>query len=263
MQINFGLNSILGAFGGFIFGGWVGAIIGFLLGSFSDYQQRVRSQGQGNQRGGQQYSGGYTNYQSGPFTQQNIQNEFSRSLLTLSAVVIKADGKVLKSELEFVKQFLVQQFGRNLAQNYLLEFKTILDGPINIQETCARINRLMQPQQRSILCQYLFGIAQSDGNVSKNEYDAIERIARLLNIPDYEFKQLKSMFWKDAADAYRVLGLDKNATDQELKKAYRRMAVENHPDKVANLGEQHQKAANEKFQKIQEAYETIKKERGF
>ena len=260
MQLNFGLNSILGAIGGYFFTQhWLGALVGFIIGAFTDGQQRQRVQGSGSSQG----SRGYSSYQSSPFSQSNLQNEFSNSLLILSAEVIRADGKGLKSEVEFVKQFLVQQFGRTLAQEYLLKFKTILAGPINIHDTCAKINRVMQPQQRAILCQYLFGIAQSDGNVSKNEYDAIERIAKLLGIPDYEFNQLKSMFWKDAGDAYKVLGLDKNASDQDLKKAYRKMAVENHPDKVASLGEHHQKAAKEKFQKIQEAYETIKKDRGF
>jgi DnaJ like chaperone protein len=254
MQINFGLNSILGAVGGFIFGGWIGAIVGLLIGMYSDRQGTA---------GNGQRQGGYSSFQGNPYSQQTVRSEFSKSLLILSAEVIRADGKILKSELEFVKQFLVQQFGRQLAQEYLLQFKEILNGPINLSETCSRINRIMQPQQRSMLCQYLFGIAQSDGNVSKNEIEAIERIANLLRIPQYEFSQLKSMFWKDAANSYKILGLDKDATDQELKKAYRKMAIENHPDKVASLGDQHQKAAKEKFQKIQDAYETIKKERGF
>ena len=122
---------------------------------------------------------------------------------------------------------------------------------------------MMQPQQRLMLIQYLFGIAQSDGNVSKHELDSIHRIANMLGIPDYKFEQIKSMFWKDASDDYKTLGIAKDASDQDIKKAYRKMAIEHHPDKVANLGEQHQKAAKEQFQKIQEAYENIKKERGF
>lgn len=257
MHINFGLNSIFGAFGGYMFGGWIGGIIGFVIGTIYDGQQRQQA------GGGSQRTGGYSSFQGNPYSQSTVRTEFSKSLLILSAEVIRADGKILKSELEFVKQFLVQQFGRQLAQEYLLQFKEILNGPINLNETCARINSMMQPQQRAMLCQYLFGIAQSDGNVSKKEIESIEKIARLLGISEYEFAQLKSMFWKDAADSYKVLGLDKNATDQELKKAYRKMAVEHHPDKVASLGEQYQKAAKEKFQKIQDAYETIKKERGF
>jgi DnaJ like chaperone protein len=121
----------------------------------------------------------------------------------------------------------------------------------------------MPLQQRTVLVQYLFGIAQADGNVSKVELSVIERIAIMLKIPISEFEQLKSMFWKDASNSYRILGVDPSATNEEIKKAYRKMAVAHHPDKYAQMGEEHQKAANEKFQKIQDAYETIKKDRDF
>ena len=196
------------------------------------------------------------------FSQQAVQQQFSKSLLILSAEVMKADGKILKAELDFVKQFLNQQFGPREAQVYVIQLKTILQQSNDIQQTCMNISRMMPTQQRTMLVQYLFGIAQSDGNISKPEMSVIERISTMLGIPAHEFAQLKSMFWKDAANSYKVLGIDKSADDRAVKKAYRKMAVENHPDKFAILGEQHQKAANEKFQKIQDAYETIKKERG-
>ena len=70
------------------------------------------------------------------------------------------------------------------------------------------------------------------------------------------------MFYKDTDSAYDVLEISPNATDDEVKSAYRRMAMKNHPDKVATLGPDVQKAAEEKFRKIQEAYETIKRQRG-
>jgi DnaJ like chaperone protein len=70
------------------------------------------------------------------------------------------------------------------------------------------------------------------------------------------------MFYKDAKSAYSVLEISHSATDDEVRSAYRRMAMKYHPDKVATLGPEVQKAAEEKFRKIQEAYETIKKERG-
>ena len=105
--------------------------------------------------------------------------------------------------------------------------------------------------------------AQADGHVSTSEVNLIERIANYFRISDLEFQQLKSMFYKDASNAYKVLGIDSSVTDIEIKKAYRKMAVKHHPDKYNQMGEEHQKAAKEKFQKLQDAYETIKKERGF
>ncbi len=71
-----------------------------------------------------------------------------------------------------------------------------------------------------------------------------------------------AMFGAGADDAYKILGIEKDASDDDVKKAYRSMAMKHHPDKVANLGEDVRKAAEEKFKSIQNAYERIKRERG-
>ena len=110
---------------------------------------------------------------------------------------------------------------------------------------------------------YLFGIAKSDGNVSQSEMSVIERIASQLGVPAVEFDSVKNMFYRNVDSDYKILGIDANATDEEVKKAYRKMAITYHPDKVAQMGEEYQKGAKEKFQKIQDAYEALKKRRGF
>jgi DnaJ like chaperone protein len=260
MISTFGL--IGGILGLIIFKSAWGAFLGYFIGSLF---QNVGKVNPGNTQGQRsQYTGGAGGYsrQSGSFYGQNPQAQFSKSLLILSAEVMKADGKVLKAELDFVKNFLVNQFSEQQASYYLLQLKDILSSSYNLQQTCMDLNSFMPVQQRAILVQYLFGIAQSDGRVSDVEFKVIERISILLRIPTSEFEQLKSMFWKDAGNAYKALGVDKASTDDEIKKAYRKMAIAHHPDKYATMGEEHQKAAKEKFQKIQEAYEIIKKERG-
>ncbi len=70
------------------------------------------------------------------------------------------------------------------------------------------------------------------------------------------------MFVKDINSAYKVLEISPEATDDEVKAAYRKMAVKYHPDKVAHLGDDIQHAAKEKFQHLSAAYEEIKKQRG-
>ena len=112
------------------------------------------------------------------------------------------------------------------------------------------------------MIQYLFGVAQADGHVSDSEAKVIEKIASYFRITKIEFDQIKSMFYKDVSSAYKILGIEANSSDDEIKKAYRKMAVKHHPDKYNQLGEEQQIAAKEKFQKIQQAYEQIKKERG-
>jgi DnaJ like chaperone protein len=234
-----------------------GAMLGYFLGSVIESASRGQRQGA--------YDGTRRVYvdNRGGMGARPSQSQFSKALLILSAEVMRADGKVLKAELEFVKQFFTQQFPKEAAAHYILQLKDLLNQQHNINQICAELNQYMPLQQRTVLVQYLFGIAQSDGNVSKTELSVIEKISILLRIPVHEFDQLKSMFWKDASNAYKILGLEITASNEEIKKAYRKMAVTHHPDKYAQMGEEHQKAANEKFQKIQDAYETIKKDRGF
>ena len=109
---------------------------------------------------------------------------------------------------------------------------------------------------------YLFGIAKADGHVSEVEIQIIQRIANLMGVPQSDFESLKNMFYRDTNSDYKVLGIESTATEEEIKKAYRQMAIRYHPDKVAAMGDEYQKGAQEKFQKIQEAYENIKKQRG-
>ncbi len=217
----------------------------------NDFQQEFQRQFQ------QQYQQQNANY----YRQQISQNDFATALLVLSAAVMKADGNPLKSELIYVKQFFTQQFSHQFAQKQMLAFKDVLKKDFDLQKVCSLIKQAQPLQQRSVLVQYLFGIAQADGHVSEAEVRKINQISILLGISSYEFEQIKAMFYKNTSNAYQVLGIEKTATDSEIKKAYRKMAIKHHPDKFAQMGDEYQKAAKEKFQKIQEAYEIIKKER--
>lgn len=184
-------------------------------------------------------------------------------LMALSASVMKADGKVLKAELDYVKAFFSNQFGNHFQKEQLQALKKFLDaGSIPLQEICGDIRMRMQPEVRIQLVHYLFGIAKSDGDVTTSEMYQIEQIASMLGVPNIEFESVKNMFYRNVDSDYKILGIEESASDEEVKKAYRKMAVTFHPDKVASMGEEHQKGAKEKFQKIQEAYEAIKKRRG-
>jgi DnaJ like chaperone protein len=119
-----------------------------------------------------------------------------------------------------------------------------------------------QEEVRVQLLHYLFGIAKSDGHVQESEMMILKKIAQLMGIPNMDFESVKNMFYRDVNSDFKVLGLEATATVEEIKKAYRQMAIRYHPDKVAQMGEEYQKGAKEKFQKIQEAYDNIKKTRG-
>ena len=195
------------------------------------------------------------------YRQRVVRNNFPTALMLLSAAIMKADGKVVKSELDYVKSFFKQQFGQASGQ-YILELKDILKRQIPLQQACMDIRASMQPEVRLQLLHYLFGIAKADGHVSDPEVRLIAQIASYLGISQTDFNSIKAMFYKDPNTAYKILGVTENASDDEIKKAYRKLVVKYHPDKIQHLGAEFQAGAKDKFQKIQEAYETIKKERG-
>ena len=108
----------------------------------------------------------------------------------------------------------------------------------------------------------MFGISAADGIVHKDEITIIEQIAIKIGLTQHEYKSVMSMFVQETNSAYEILGIDKSASDDEIKKAYRSMAIKHHPDKVAKMGEDIENAAKKKFQTINDAYNKIKKERG-
>ncbi len=249
-----GIGGLVGGILGFfatrsLFGAFLGYFIGSTFDKFSTKNINFSS------------SGSNYSYDANYYSQRLSQNDFATALLILSAAVMKADGKILKSELDYVKQFFKQQFSSHLSSKYISDFKDILKKDFVLSDVCSTINGSMPIRQRSLLIQYLFGIAQADGLVSDSEMKVIQRISSYFRISSIEFEQIKSLFYKDVSSYYKVLGIDESASNDEVKKAYRKMAIRHHPDKFSQLGEEQQKAAKNKFQKIQEAYEHIKKER--
>ena len=134
---------------------------------------------------------------------------------------------------------------------------------IPLQEVCLQIKNYTMYPARLQLLHLLFGVAQVDGEIHASELNVINQIASYLGIRANDYESIKAMFFKETADRdYKILEIPKSATNDEVKKAYRKMAVKYHPDKVSHLGDDFQKGAKEKFQKVQEAYDNIKKQRG-
>ncbi len=224
---------------GWAMGGPIGGILGFALGAISDEATQ--------------------NYKPGTALPPN---DFSAALLVLCAAVMKADNRLMKTELDYVKKFFTQQFGAEITQQRMLLLREILKQDIPVHEVCQQIKMNVDSSSRLQLLHLLFGIAAADGQVNKDEQSLLALIASLLGINERDYVSLQSMFVKDGDAAYKILEIEKSTGDDEVKKAYRRMAMKYHPDKVHHLGPEYQKDAQEKFKKINEAYEVIKKERG-
>jgi DnaJ like chaperone protein len=242
----------LGAGLGFTLGGPIGAAIGFAIGSFVDgfsadditieqreYQRTVNQN---------------LNTQSG---------DFEISLLVLASIVIKSDGKIDQRELNFVRSQFYAMYGEQRANHAFKLFKGVIKKDISARQVCVQIREHMPHASRLQLIHFLFGIAKADDFVSEKEIDEIRKIAGYLYINQPDFESIKAMFYDESGSAYKILEIEKTATDDEVKKAYRNLAKKHHPDKLQDLGEEHLKGAQEKFQSIQAAYEKIKKERGF
>lgn len=229
----------LGAFAG----GPIGAIVGFMLGSMFDGGQEAVKRGT-------------TGYSSRTTT-----GGYVMSLLVLVAAVMKADGKVLKSELDYVKKFLVHNFGEDSAQEAIKMLRDLLKQTIPVNDVCRQIQANMNYSARLQLVHFLFGIAQADGQIAPEEKQLITQICSQMGINDKDFESIQAMFIPNTDADYKILEIDRSASDEDIKKAYRRMAMKYHPDKVSHLGEDFQNAAKEKFQRVNQAYENIKKER--
>jgi DnaJ like chaperone protein len=243
----------LGGTLGWAFGGPVGALLGFALGTIYD-----NASGDTLVWGEPQSDPQYRTR-----TTRTTTGDFEASLLILTAAVMKADNSVKKSELEFVKRFLIGQFGEAKAKEQLLILREILKKPIEIRQVSSQIRMFMDHSSRLQLMHYLFQLANSDKEMHGNEIDILTRIGSYLGISKKDFMSIKAMFViENKESVYQILEITSSATNDEVKTAYRKMAVKYHPDKVSHLGPEHQNAANEKFQNLAEAYEKIKKERG-
>ncbi|OUR93893.1 molecular chaperone DjlA [Flavobacteriales bacterium 34_180_T64] len=257
-----GFSKWIGASLGWSFGGPIGAIIGLALGSVVDSMADGKSDvflGQG-QKGTRRQQPNYRTRQR----PQTESGDFEVSLLILASIVIKADGVQDQRELDFVRQQFVGMYGKERANHAFKLFKNInKQTNISTRQVCLQIKQMMDHPSRLQLLHFLFGIAKADGMVTNDEVKQIYTIAGYLGISHRDYESIKEMFYNSEEHAYKILEIDKSASVDAIKKAYRKMAKKYHPDKVLHLGKEHQKGAEEKFRQVQEAYEQLQKERGF
>ena len=226
-----------------------GAILGFLLGSVFENFNKSKT-------------GGHS-----IFTQSRGQvspAEFELKLLSLASIVIKADGTVNQKELDFVRQYFVQAYGKDHANATFKVFnEQIKKQELSSQTICSFLKQRMRYESRLQILHFLFSISKADGHVSEAEVNEINSISGFLGINHRDFESIKAMFFSNPDSAYKILEIDRSANASDIKKAYRAMVKKYHPDKLQHMDEVYQKGAEEKFRKVQEAYEQIQKEKGF
>lgn len=224
-----------------------GAILGYFLGSI--LEQLFKGQNQ-------------NPFRSVQFQRMRTE-QVQLNLLSLAAIVIKADGKVDERELRFVRNYFIANYGEEYASTIFSKFNTEVNKKSkNLNELTRLFVQGARYETRLQILHFLFGIANADGHIAEIEIQKIQQIARALGLRNVDFESIKAMFVKSADKAYKILEISPEATDIEVKKAYRTMAKKYHPDKIQSSDPALKKGAQEKFKQVQAAYETIQKERG-
>ncbi|EIJ38484.1 DnaJ-class molecular chaperone with C-terminal Zn finger domain [Galbibacter orientalis DSM 19592] len=235
------------AFGGYFFLRFPGAIIGFIIGSVID------------------------SFKNGGINVETVFNDrkevspadFELNLLSLCSIVIKADGKVNENELQYVRSYFVTTYGKDKANAVFRTFNEVVKKrEISAERICAYLNQRTRYETRVQLIHFLFGIAKADGAVTQSETLKIREIAGYLKVHYRDFESIMAMFIEAADNAYKILEVSPNASDADVKSAYRQMVKKYHPDKVRSNDQAIKKGAEEKFKEVQRAYEQIQKERG-
>lgn len=240
---------ILGGLGWAV-GGPIGAVIGVVIGSVFDYNIKKYDE--------EKAPNAKRSYK------RATQGDIRVSIIVLIACVIKSDGHVLKSEINYIKPFLLRNFGEEGAKQALLLLKELLNKDIDSIAIAQQIGQNTNYSTRLELLRVLIEVANADGNIHPIELQVIEHIATAMSIQNADFQSILALYQrqKDINWAYTALEISPSSSNDEVKKAYRRMAMKYHPDKVANAGEEIRKQATEKFRGINEAYEHIKQQRG-
>lgn len=229
---------------GYSFFRFPGAFLGFFLGSLLD-----------------QFYRGSTSYFKTSSSTLSLE-KFQLNLLALAATIIKADGQIKPQELQFVRNFFITNYGTQRASSIFETFNEQIKKKLqNTTDLAQFFMRNSRYETRLQIIHFLFGVANADGKVSQLELDKLVQIAAALGIASADFQSIQAMFVKATDNAYKILDITPNATNEEVKKAYRVMAKKYHPDKIQSQDPAMIKGAKEKFQEVQKAYETIQNER--
>lgn len=242
--------------------GPMGTILGGVIGHLFDRAVEEQEAWRRLEEGGAQSRSGRR--ESGAVSEAQV--AFISSLIGLSMAVANADGRVRVSEVRALKAFFRQHFPYGEEDQLLIE--RIVDETflrreqLDVEALAAYYRAVSSPAGRLLLLRLLFKIAAADrAGIDQAERDMIQRIARLLGVAD--LRSVEAEFEPAEGRAYRILGLEPGSSEAQIRSAYRRLAAEHHPDKVANLGEEFTRVAEEKFKAINQAYAELRRQRGF
>ena len=249
----------------FFLGGWTGIIVLLLLGIVAFF----------------------ITLQEESDEEKKMPENILKAITILSCAVMKADNSMKRSELYLFKDFMLQNFGAEIASQAIEYLQQINDTQLHVEQACMDLNNGLNYTEKMQILRFLFQLGCADEVLNKEELNKIYVISRLLNIRQQDFYYLRTSFeyfqrarreqqsenyqnrsYSDSSytenkleQAYAVLGVKSTDSDETIKKTYRRLALANHPDKVQHLGETARQEAEKRFSEISQAYNIIKKAR--
>ncbi|MBP3763747.1 MAG: TerB family tellurite resistance protein [Bacteroidales bacterium] len=249
---------------GWAIGGPIGALLGWFLGKAIAPDRLTEAPPQASHRG--------------PYRNTGSQQDINAALMVLIAAVMKADGQVKRSELDYVKRFLLQNYGEQRGKQMLKLLQQLVEQDIPVADVCAQIKVNTDYNTRYHMTDFLFGLGGADGHFHQAELHTLRQIALHLGLSSSDYTSIHERHVGSTGygygggssqssrprtgsygkDPYKILGIDSSATDDEVKKAYRRMAMKYHPDRVAGMSEELQRNASEQMKAVNQAYEQIK-----
>jgi DnaJ like chaperone protein len=250
------LGKMIGGTIGFALGGPIGAVAGAAFGhTFVDKKEQV-------------YLSSRPGSPESLSSNEEAQLVFFTAAFSMLAKISKADGTITQNEISAVETFMKRDLGLDAGsqQTAINIFRQAVDSPESFDAFALQFYSIFrtQPNIIELLMDVLLRVSAADGSISSQEEAMLLSATRIFNYSSADYDRLKSRYVRETNKFYAVLKCDETSSDEEIKKQYRKLVSEYHPDKIEAKGlpEEFIKFANDKFKEIQEAYESIKKERG-
>jgi DnaJ like chaperone protein len=190
--------------------------------------------------------------------------DLARDICAVFIEVAHADGDVRREEVREIRRYFETTlgYGHESLQLVRVHLKAFLARPPDLDEAAQACGEQLPSDERRRLLDALFELALVDGALQRSEREALRRAARGLGIPEDDEQAIATLHLGDGDEHYAALGLTPEATDAEVKRAFRQLAAEYHPDKAAHQGRQAAEQASRRFQEVRDAYEEIRRLRG-
>ena len=246
-------GKLIGAGIGAFMGGPIGALIGGMLGHyFKDIPEETVQRRTYSRRL-------YTQPGYGEFI-------FVSNLVALLTAMAKADGQVSREEVSVIRRYFQNNLGYQDEELLLIKnlIKESLKTQLDIEQICYQLRLSANYQSRLVLLELLYQVAYADQVIHPGEQTLLTHIAKLLGILGLDQRRIAAQYQiQDESRYYEILGVGKEADMKEIKRVYRRLVQQNHPDKVNHLGEEYVKIAHQQLTKINEAYDYVRRQKGF